>query len=334
MRTSKAIRSTSSIQIELVRRPFPYGLASALTLCLVTTLAACSREPVEVPIIENEEQLLVMLKRNDFENVSGYLTALHRKYRAQPEVESDVHKAWYAFYRTDRSLEAPLNAWVRSASDDPYPYLARGIYRTRLGWERRGNAYASDTSARDARGMGYWFKLAKTDLHQAVSLDHSQIEAYLFLMEIEMNEGGDESPLLFSKALEINPLSLFARWYYMTTLLPRWGGSHDAIREVVASSRAYYGKNPRLEVLEGRVDGDLADQKFFAKDYSGAKAKYDEALRHGNFWFYNQQKGECLYQLADPVSAVEQFTTVIAEKPGYKRAYWMSGPKPQGAERL
>lgn len=292
----------------------------ALIVCLGASLSGCSED---VPAIENEEQLLATLRQKDFEGLSRSLAALNRKYRKNVGLENDVHKSFYVFNRSDRSLEPLLNDWVKNAPKDPYPYLARGIYRSRLGWEKRGGDWASGTTPKEFRGMGYWFKLAKSDLHQALALDDAQIEAYLYLMEIDMNEGGTQSRALFEKALAINPRSLFARWYFTTTLLPRWGGSHDAMQQVISASREFYPGNPRLKVLEGRVHADLGDGKFFAGDYSGAAGLYDKALQHGDFWFYNQQHGECLYYLADYQGAAARFSAVIAEKPGYKRAYWM-----------
>ncbi|HEY8094984.1 MAG TPA: tetratricopeptide repeat protein, partial [Methylobacter sp.] len=59
------------------------------------------------------------------------------------------------------------------------------------------------------------------------------------------------------------------------------------------------------------------------KDYKGAIQFFDNALANGDFWFYNQKKGEALWEVDDYKGAVEQFSRVIRDKPGYKRAWWM-----------
>lgn len=126
-----------------------------------------------------------------------------------------------------------------------------------------------------------------------------------------------------SHTLKINPLSLTARWYFLTTQLPRWGGSYEEMNQTIVATRPYYSQFPNLKILEGRIAADIGDQFYFSNNYPKAIEFYNKALANDNFWFYNQQLGECLYQVDDYQGAVAQFSSVIKEKPGYKRAYWM-----------
>lgn len=270
-----------------------------------------------------EEETLVLLKKQNFDDVSKRLSEIQQLYSRNPLTENELHKAFYVFYRADKNIGQPLDQWIKSRPNNALTYLARGIYRTKLGWARRGTKWASDTNDAQFSDMKYWFGLAKQDLNKANALDGSLIETYCYLMEIDMNEGGSNLSSLLKKALTINPLSLTARWYFLTTQLPRWGGSYEEMNKTIVASRQYYDQFPRLKILEGRIVADVGDQYYFSNNCPKAIEYYRQALANGDFWFYNEQLGECLYQVDDHKGAVAQFSAVIKEKPGYKQAYWM-----------
>ncbi|HSD97259.1 MAG TPA: DUF4034 domain-containing protein [Sulfuricaulis sp.] len=287
----------------------------SLTGCVNTTLT-----PSALP---REDESLLLLKQQNFDEVSKRLSAIQQVYLKNPLTENELHKAFYVFYRADKNIQQPLDEWVRNRPKDAMAYLARGIYRTKLGWTKRGTKWASDTNEAQISGMKYWFDLAKQDLSKAITLDGSLTEAYCYLMEIDMNEGGNNSASLLEKALTINPLSLTARWYFLTSRLPRWGGSYEEMNKTIIAARQYYDQFSHLKILEGRIAADIGDQYYFSNNCPKAIEYYRKALENGNFWFYNEQLGECLYQIDDYQGAMTNLSAVIKEKPGYKQAYWM-----------
>ncbi len=270
-----------------------------------------------------EDQLIVLLLKERYKELDKNLQKLQKTYITDRTTENNIHKAFYEFYRNDQSVGKKLNEWVTHQPNSAISYLARGIYRTKMGWESRGANWASDTSNSQFSGMAAWFSAAKEDFNQAVSIDPSLVEAYCYLIEIDMNEGGQKIQALFNQALKINPSSFIAREFYIHSQLPRWGGSYEDMKKTIADTSPYYKNFPQLRVIEGRIDADLGELAAASKDYKGAIQFFDNALVNGDFWFYNQKKGEALWEVDDYKGAVEQFSRVIRDKPGYKRAWWM-----------
>lgn len=219
-----------------------------LAVVSLALVSSCSKPAATV---EDEEQIVAFVKQGKFAEAEAALDGAHRRCLKDPLTEELEHRAFYVFNRGDRALEQPLNDWVASAPESPYARLARGIYRTKLGWNARGARWARETSQKDMRTMGYWHKLAAEDLNFALARDDSQVMAYLWLIEVDMAQGGIYSDALFEKALELNPLSLTTRWYYSTTLLAAVGRLAPAARGTGAGSDGIPGPQPAAGGAEG-----------------------------------------------------------------------------------
>jgi tetratricopeptide (TPR) repeat protein len=172
----------------------------------------------------------------------------------------------------------------------------------RVGGVRRGTQYISNTSERQVEAMAHYLQKASLDFDRALSLNGRLVHALAYKMEIPMALGGaqHETRELRDRALAINPHSLTARWYYIMSRLPRWGGSIPEIAAEVEAARPYYNANPALKALEGRVDTEYGDQAFFSGQFSNAVSFYTRALQHGPHWYYYSQRGKAL-------SAAQQF---------------------------
>lgn len=265
-----------------------------------------------------KDVLIPLVKSGRFEEASAVLGKAHAAYERDRRAEDGFHQLAYEFYRADPELEKALDAWVAQRAKDPFGRLARGVYRVKLGWASRGGTWASQTSGAQFHDMAAWFKLAKGDLGQALQQMPRLVEAYCYLIEIDMNEGGRKKRSLYEHALKVNPDSFVAREYFLHSLLPRWGGSYDAMNQVMTASRPSYGRMPELQVLEGKVDADIGDMLRRQGDANAqeAKAYFLRALSKGDFWFTNLQYGMLLYDMDDDKGALEQFNKVIAARPG------------------
>lgn len=285
-------------------------------------------EPVSKHVGNNktvvpEDELLVLLFNGQYEKLDQKLQSLQKAYIANRSTENDIHKAVYQFYRADPRVGSALSNWITQRPNSAMAYLARGLYRTKTGWVNRGNNWASETSDSQFFGMAAWFDAAKGDLNRSIILDPTLVESYCYLIEIDMNEGGQQIETLFNKAIEINPSSFIAREFYLHSQLPRWGGSYDAMVVTIDKMKPYYDRNPQLRTLEGRIQADLGELAAYRNDYREAIKLFDIALAKGDFWFYNFHKGSALFEIGDYQGAAEQFSRVIRDKPGYKKAWWM-----------
>jgi tetratricopeptide (TPR) repeat protein len=279
---------------------------------------------VALPIIRTvpEDALLALLEKGKFGELSKKLQSLQSAYAAEDRTENDVHKAFYQFYRVDPKVGLSLDKWVALEPKDAMAHLARGMYRTRMGWASRGGKFARATKRSQLTKMSEWFAAAKTDFNLSMNIAPTLVETYCYLIEIDMTEGHKHTRELYEQALKINPNSFIAREFYLHSQLPRWGGSYEAMRMTVSNSKPFYGKSPRLEALEGREAADRGELAAYREDYQTALKQYSLAMSKGDFWFTNQSYGEALAATGNHAAAIEQFSRVISDKPGYSRAWW------------
>lgn len=267
--------------------------------------------------------LVPLLKAGKYEQVSATLDRVHKEYERSPRLENEFHKLVYEFYRADPELKEPLDKWVDMGDGDAYAHLARGMYRTRMGWVSRGEKSAAETSDAQLKAMAAWFSVAKMDFYLAIASKPNLVEAYCYLIEIDTAEGGGRKHGVYEDVLKINPLSFVAREFMLHSLTPRWGGSHRKMAELIVAMKPLYYEMPELRALEGRIDADIGDQLLWTGDYKQAQRHLGRALAGGAFWFAEQRYGEVQYQLDNYPGAIDYFTRVIIYKPGYKRAWWM-----------
>lgn len=270
-----------------------------------------------------EDEILMLLISGKYSELSRKLQRLQSAYIADSSTENEVHKAFYEFGRADESIYQSIDKWIAAQPKDAMAYLARGIYRTHMGWQSRGGDFSAKTTDRQFSGMAAWFKAAKDDLDRSVRLDPTIVEAYCYLIEIDVNEGRRLTPELYRQALKVKPDSFIAREYYLWSQLPRWGGSHEEMAATILAARPYYEEVPQLAALEGRIDADIGEMAAYRNEYQVAIKHFERAIAKGDFWFTNQKYGEALAAVNDHKAAIDQYSRVIQNKPGYKRAWEM-----------
>lgn len=149
-------------------------------------------------------------------------------------------------------------------------------------------------------------------------------QAYIYLIGISMNIGNKSiSRRLVDEVLKVNPYSLDVRMEYLTSLLPRWGGSIKAMADFIEESRPYYSANPVLRILEGRIDAERGDQEKTKENYASALTFYNEALRYGDNKYYLWQRGNTYYLLEQYDSAICDYTKIINVNPFDHAAIYM-----------
>jgi tetratricopeptide (TPR) repeat protein len=275
---------------------------------------------------KTDTRLMLLLHSKDFNALDTELNAVISGYSLDFTRERELDLALDTFYRADPSLEPLFTEWVSVSQRSSAAYLSRGIFYSALGWAKRGTKYYNDSTKEQLDGMQYYFGKAFDDLENAKKLNNKLLHALCYEMEILMNFGDRESvKALKDSALRINPYSVTARWYYISSILPRWGGSIDQIKSEVALAKPFYSKNPALKIFDGRVSAELGDQAYFSNNYAQAIQYYSDALRYGNHWYYNKQRGEVYSNMKEYALSNKDLDIAIELRPNYPRAYYMRG---------
>lgn len=296
--------------------------ARALIFVMMAYVGVASAEDWAKP----DAEILSLLKAEAFSQLDDRLTALYARYRADPSREREVDLAFDASYRSGPEIEKQLTAWIASEPKSHVAHLARGIHYTKMGWSRRGAAVMIETSKEQMDGMQYYFEKAWQDLEAALSKNPELVHAMCYEMEILMNFSAKDQILdLRKRALTVTPLSLTARWYYITTLLPRWGGSIAQVNQEIVAARKEYKRNSALGILDGRADAEMGDALLFAGRYDESIPYYTKARQYGEHWFYIEQRGEAYSYAGQPQPSNKDLDAAIRLRPNCPRAYYMRG---------
>jgi tetratricopeptide (TPR) repeat protein len=164
--------------------------------------------------------------------------------------------------------------------------------------------------------MDYFFQRSAADLVAAHHLDPKSLVAYRQMIDISTTVSDRASiPTLMDEAMKLQPNSFLLRATYMHNLLPRWGGSYEAMAKFAVKSAPYAANNPRIKALEGFADWDKGRVSESAGDRGDAIEAYERALKFGNFWQFRYQRGEYNSRSDQNEEALEDFNSVIAQYP-------------------
>ena len=262
-----------------------------------------------------------LLRNKSFSELETLITDAQEENLADVANERELDLLLESFLVPADWVAKSTDEWV-STTASPTAHLARGLHNLAMGWKRRGTAYMSKTGKDQVDGMRYHFSLAVEDFGRVLKEQPDQVHAYCYLMEIMMAFGQDAAfDELYAAAVEVSPHSLIARWYNLTNKLPRWGGSIPQMIEAVKEARSHYEANPKLRVLEGRVEAELGDQLRSARKYSEAVGKYTSAIEAGgDHWFYRLQRGVLLARQQQCEPAIEDLSMSLRLRPNQPSA--------------
>ncbi len=279
-----------------------------------------------IALADDPNSLLSLLEQKKYLEIEKRISDAAQQADRSATREPELTNLLDQFYTPQASLEQQLNAWVQARGASYIPYLARGIHLDSMGWSHRGTKYISETSGKQLDGMQFYFEKSYKDFAKSLEIEPRQASAQLYMIEIAMNYGDRELPeKLYRHALAHRPNSLAARWYYLSSLLPRWGGTLDQMSSVIKASRALHQANPNLKVLEGRISAEQGDQAYFAGQYAEAMNAYKQALSTGEHWYYLKQQGEVLLRTGQLEASVNSLSKAISQRPAYWRAYDQRG---------
>jgi tetratricopeptide (TPR) repeat protein len=223
-----------------------------------------------------------------FEEVERALHAAHADFEKDPLCEQRMLRPFLAgFYGPIDELERGFDRWVEARPDSWTARTLRGVFWVQEAYRRRGGGSGASLSDEERRGMREAIDRALPDLERAIALHPRAVVAHGGLLDAHRIYGDTERIVrAWERAREIDPLSLYLRERAIHALEPWWGGSMDAVREIVADARKHVARNPQLMRLYGYPSatgaGMLENQLREKPEVRGrAIALYTDALRWG-----------------------------------------------------
>jgi hypothetical protein len=121
--------------------------AAAATFCLISPIPNVHAQAADSPT----SVARTLLRDRRFDELEKLVASTQTRYLADHGLERELDLLLDQFYRPLEWMDEPLDAWV-AASGSPHAHLGRGIYYTAMGWQRRGAAFARETTAAQFKG--------------------------------------------------------------------------------------------------------------------------------------------------------------------------------------
>lgn len=258
-----------------------------------------------------------LLHHHRFAELTKYVEELQSEFEADPRKEYWPVDAGLAFESSEPELAAALDAWVAATPTSFAPWFARGNHWSAVGWVRRGAKYANETDPGDLRSMSDAFDTAARDLEKAVVMRPKLVAALRQMMRNDMANGVAGGRAL-ERALAACGECFLPRVSRMFGLMPRWGGSYDAMLAFAGSSPV--ARNPRLRLLAGYVDFDHAVMASVAKKPADALVAIDRACALGDHWEFLIERSRIRRHLDEDVPlALADVNRADALRPSYPK---------------
>lgn len=176
--------------------------------------------------------------------------------------------AWYAKASADKTLVAPEERFLFEGLSTTWPefmvehgqeisvaitsqhgnawlsQVIAGQYEIDQAWKARGGGWASEVTETGWQGFDAHQALARSHLTAAWKLRPNYPEAPTYMIKVVMggsHKAGESCRLWFDRAVAAQFDYEEAYNFYLTTLLPRWGGSHEEMyqfgKECLATKR-------------------------------------------------------------------------------------------------
>jgi tetratricopeptide (TPR) repeat protein len=159
-------------------------------------------------------------------------------------------------------------------------------------------------------------RLAIDDATAALELNRRLAQAYVTLIAATRASGDREASGRFAGlGLAIAPASVILRLQHAISLLPRWGGSYEAVAAFAASSQTWASQVPGLRALRGFADWDRGRVLSRQRQFAEALPYFDRAVATGDWWRFYRDRGETYVRMQRHEPALDDLDRATALAP-------------------
>ncbi len=143
-----------------------------------------------------------------------------------------------------------FDQWIQQTQSS-IAYTFRGIYYYKCATNARGSGWASTVTPEAWKRTREYLNLAAQDLGAAIKSDESNPLPYSTMMSILLMIGGNEDMMeaYFQRAIAYDPDYMQVYDTKLTNLMPKWGGSEQAMFAFARESIKHADKTSAMPVL-------------------------------------------------------------------------------------
>jgi len=264
-------------------RRFLAGAACGLALCSVPALATprCEGRLSRVQIEEQQQVTLQLLREKKFDALQAHMDERLAAYTAGRLTDEELFYEFGAFDRSWPLLTPLFEEW---AAKFPRSYAARqgmALHLQSMAWQRRGFAYAGETSAQQWSEFYTHMARARDWAYQAIPLHPKPVLSYGLLVftarGLPHRQVAAETRRWLDESLRVQPDNTVARIAWAEYIEPRWGGSIGEL-EAYALPAAHPGlPRDRLQAVAYHARMEIAAEHQRHEQWDLAVAHYERA---------------------------------------------------------
>lgn len=223
--------------------------------------------------------LTQQLVERRFAELDQYFLGLQQQYEQGTLSEEAFFQVLQGFRDTAPGHAQLYREWSELYPNSYASHLIHGIYLSRLGWQTRGSTWYADIPDEDRNRMADFARHAHEELITSLRFSSRPYMSYLYLLNIAQYDGTPEDRRQWvDMGNQIAPQNFYLRRRYMYTLMPRWGGSVEAMNTFLEESKKAGVPSNSLAKLEAILYEDEAETKGGADDKVGALAAWKQVV--------------------------------------------------------
>jgi len=268
--------------------------------------------------------LRALLWHTRYTDLTRYLEQFQAAFEADPRREYWPADAAETFSSAEPNLRVALDSWVEATPNSFAPYLARGNYWVEVAYARRGTKWARETAREDFDAMEEALERGLADLDRSIALRPGLVAAQRTKIRALMNRGaGPDMRQTVDDALAVCPSCFQVRATFITAIIPRWGGSYEAMGRFAEEGNTTL--NRRLRVLPGYIERDRAQLLEIDGQHAQALTMIDRACALGEYWEFLEERARIRDRLDDQAGALADVERALAARPGHPRLVILRG---------
>lgn len=243
------------------------------------------------PAFRRHQSVLALLEQEDYPALERQLLLIRNSADSAPGDELLLVELFDSIAATDEHSQARLRAWLEARPETPDALAALAIQSIERAWQKRGHGYSADVPESDMEEFKHLMAIAAEQASQALVEDAQHPIAHLAQLRSARGLGAAKGCADVAGRFQKDAPNNYLIWKsFITCLVPRWGGSHQAVAQAAEAAQIHVSRNPRLKTLLGFPFWSVARDLRSAGKYAEALEWLNKAFAWGDDVDFLQQR--------------------------------------------
>lgn len=224
-----------------------------------------------------------MIDTKDWRGLDTHYAGYLERHLSGEDPELLLYRAFpVSSWRSDEEADRYSRRWQQAQPDSAFANTLRARQLIVQAWQVRGNGFIKDIDPKNLRRSIGLAREASILTLKAIKTEPRLMPAYSILIEAYMLGGRSELMRRAAhNALLQSPYNYYVRAEAAGYMRLIWGGNPGELGRFADAAKPHIQKNPRLRMLQGNAEAELAATRWRGKRPGRALSAMREALEFG-----------------------------------------------------